>query len=615
MSYTVTIQPRDLQITAETGENLLEVIQNAGIPIEAECGGQGTCDSCVAIIIAGECLKDGKIVDEGVILTCQAEVSADITIRVSDAFKPAESKASIVSDSPAAVISPERFSPLTELIHREIPMVKTGENVSDFGMLTRLLSPGRNLTASLTALRELPGAIRSGGGSITAVVCDLSGQKRLIGITGNRRIKNYGIACDIGTTTVVLQLVDLDNGVIMGSASGYNRQIQCGADVISRIVYSQKAGHLHDLQERIISTVNRLTGELIGGKGISAENITSAVFAGNTTMTHLLLGIDPSHIRETPCTPAVKFVPCLRAAELGLALNPQAVVLCSPAAGSYVGGDIASGLLSVEVFQRPQGISLFMDIGTNGELVVFGEGWAAGCACSAGPAFEGVGISCGMRAAEGAVDSVEIDPVSGSVEYHVIGEGTAAGICGSGLLELTAELFKKGIIGRDGKFTGLILQDRIRTIENRLCFILAEENSESGQSRISLSEHDIDNLMRAKAAIFSGCTLILKNLGLELEDIEHIYIAGGFGKNLNIEHAVEIGLFPDLPREKYLYLGNTSLSGAYLALMSAAYRNRLEQIARSITYLDLSSEPGYMNEYTAALFLPHTDINLFPSQK
>ncbi|MBC8278832.1 MAG: DUF4445 domain-containing protein [FCB group bacterium] len=614
MPYTVKIQPHDLELTAEAGDNLLEVIQRAGIPIEAECGGQGTCDRCAAIIIEGECLKGGRIADEGVILTCQAEVSADIMVRVSGAFKPAESKSSIVSGTPAAIIPRDKISPLTRQINLDLSVAEAGENVSDFGVVARALAPEGGLSAGLTVLQNLPQALRREKGIITATVSEAGGERKLIGIDGGRPSGNYGIACDVGTTTVALHLLDLTDGRLIGTASGYNRQIQCGADVISRILYSQKGGRLGDLQERIISTINRLSGELCNSNGIEAGEITAAVFAGNTTMTHLLLGIDPSNIREAPYTPAVKIVPLLRAAELGIEINSEGMVLCCPGAGSYVGGDISSGLLSIEVFQQPQGVSLFMDIGTNGELVVFADGWAAGCACSAGPAFEGVGISCGMRAAEGAVDSVKIDPGKRKVDYHVIGGGTAGGICGSGLLELTAGLFKCGVIGKDGKFTNTVFSDRINQVDNRNCFIVVEADAESGQRDISITEQDINNIMRAKAAVFSGCSLLLKNLGLAISDLNHIFIGGGFGKNLNIEHAIEIGMLPDIQRDKFTYLGNTSLAGAYLALMSEDHRKQLDRIAKSLTYIDLSSEPDYMSEYIAALFLPHTDIELFPSQ-
>ena len=605
-----------MAIQADAGENLLEVIHRAGVPIEAECGGQGTCDSCVAIIIDGECRRGPKILDEGVILTCQAEVSADITLKVSDAFKPVEAESSIADSTLASkTTSPEHISPLS--IRRTFTAAPDAftANTSDLEIVSETLFPGEDLTADLQVLRDLPQAIRSESGKSTVIYSETENGKKLISISGGHHRRNNGLACDVGTTTIVIRLIDLDTAAVIDSISGYNGQIQCGSDIISRIIYSQKPGRLSDLKDRVLSTINRLISDLRERNNTAADDITSAVFAGNTTMTHLLLGIDPANIREAPYTPVMNNVPAMSGLELGIEINPDAVILCSPGAGSYLGGDITAGILALKAAENLQGINLFLDIGTNGEMVILGDDWMAGCACSAGPAFEGVGISCGMRAAAGAIDFVKIDIESNKIDYNVIGEMPAQGICGSGLLELTAGLFTTGIIGKDGKFTGSAFTDRIEIVDNRKRLLISEGDGRPGRKEVFITEHDIANIIRAKAAIFSACTLLLKKLGLSIADIEHIYVAGGFGKKLNVESAVQIGFFPDIPRSKFTYLGNTSLTGAGLSLISADHRAMLKEITKSMTYIDLSSEPGYMNEYTAALFLPHTDTSLFPSQK
>lgn len=612
--FKITILPHNLTIEAAEGENLLEVIHRAGIPIEAECGGRGTCESCAAIILEGKCLKGSKVVAEGVIQTCQAVVSGDITLKVSDAFKPVELVSQAIIESiPEFSLHTEHFSPLTKNIQLTVPPSSETENLSDYERISRPLPVSGNFECSLPVLQKLPGVLREKNGKVTVTLSRTENVGEIIDIRSGRLQQNYGIACDIGTTTISLSLIDLNDAKLVDTASSYNDQIQCGADVISRIIYSQKPGRLEDLQRRVISTINKLIGRLADRSDIQAVEITSAVFAGNTTMTHLLLGIDPSYIREAPYTPAVKSVPLLTANELGLAMNPDGIVLCAPAVGSYIGGDITSGILYLQSTQKLTGVNLFIDIGTNGELVIIGEDWMIGCACSAGPAFEGVGISCGMRAAKGAIDSIEIDAPKSTIDFNVIGGGKAEGICGSGLLSLLSALFKNGIIGKDGKFTDKTIAVKIVNQEGRKRFVIIAEEAQKGRKEISISERDIDNLMRAKAAIFSAARLLLIDVGLNINDIEKIYIAGGFGKSLNADDAVQIGLFPDIDREKFIYLGNTSLYGTNLALTSSDHRMQLEQIAKSMTYIDLSSEPKYMDEYTAALFLPHTDISLFPS--
>ena len=433
--------------------------------------------------------------------------------------------------------------------------------------------------------------------------------------SGDIKVGHYGIACDVGTTTIALNLVDLNTGKTITARSAYNNQIRCGTDIISRIIYAQKPGHLDELNRLVVGTINRLLDLAFTATNISRDEITSAVFSGNATMTHLLLGIDPKNIRLEPYVPAVKSVPLLSARELGIHIQPDAVIYFTPAVGSYVGGDITSGVLCTRLKGKRVGVELFIDVGTNGELVVMGEDWMIGCACSAGPAFEGVGIDSGMRASAGAIDGIQIDAVSSEVRFQVIGGGKPRGICGSGIIELVAELFKHGMIDRNGKFSDTVPQHRIRKENHRYCFVIASAGDSAAGKDITISEKDIANVMRAKAAIYSACALLLKNVGLADKDIGKVYVAGGFGNHLNFEHAITIGMLPDIDLGKFEYLGNTSLQGARLALLSLEYRKELSKIAKGVTYIDLSSEPHYMDMYTAALFLPHTDIDLFPTVK
>jgi uncharacterized 2Fe-2S/4Fe-4S cluster protein (DUF4445 family) len=358
--------------------------------------------------------------------------------------------------------------------------------------------------------------------------------------------------------------------------------------------------------------VNRLIEEALEDSQGRKEVITCCRISGNTIMTHLFLGLKPEYLRLEPYTPTVLHTAPLRASELGLDIHPEAFVTLSPCVGSYVGGDITAGILTTNIAKNTEDICLFIDIGTNGEIVVGNNEFLMTCACSAGPAFEGGGMDCGMRATTGAIDSVSIDPDTGHARYTTIGTGKPSGICGSGMIDLIAGLFLSGWIDSSGKF------DRTRTsrfihIEGRRAYYtLAEAQDSYSGKPIILSENDIDNLMRAKAAIYSAASLLLKQIGITFHDISTFYIAGGFGRSLNLDHAMVIGLLPEIPVEKFHYLGNASLLGSSLCLLSQEFREVQAALTKRMTYIDLSTFSGYMDQYMAALFLPHTDLHHFP---
>jgi uncharacterized 2Fe-2S/4Fe-4S cluster protein (DUF4445 family) len=311
--------------------------------------------------------------------------------------------------------------------------------------------------------------------------------------------------------------------------------------------------------------------------------------------------------------PTVNAVPNLLASEVGLRINFQAVVACAPGVGSYVGGDITSGLLCTDVPFNNEEVFLFLDIGTNGEIVLSNSDWMVACACSAGPAFEGSGIKCGMRAAEGAIEYVDVSADGKDVRYDVIGNTKPSGICGSGLICLLGDLFIKGIVDQSGRFNMELDTDRLVKLENSNAFVMEWGSNTADGRDLVITEPDIENLMRTKAAIFAACSLILGNVGLDWSVISKVYIAGGFGRYIQIEDAIVIGLLPDLPYDKFTYIGNSALTGAYIALLSREKRQELINIAGKMTYIDLSSDPHYMDSYVSAMFLPHTDLKLFPT--
>jgi uncharacterized 2Fe-2S/4Fe-4S cluster protein (DUF4445 family) len=622
MPFRVRILPNDVVVFAEQGELLSKVIQRADLSFETECGGQGTCGECAVSVVEGACGNEHEwtLSDDWSairnILACLAEICGDVTVKLSQRYHVYVPTA---SDSPTSTtwndFGISELSPLTRKIVLSVPEPGIQSNTSDLDRLMAAIAGDSAQDFSLSALQELPQAIRQSSGLVTVTVAERTQGDRVFRIeSGDTSGRHYGLACDIGTTTVAVRLVDLKTGHILGTAATYNDQISCGADVISRIIYSQKAGHLDELRNRVVCTINKLIDSLGQSCKIVPDDIYSAVLSGNTTMTHLILGIDPRFIREAPYSPVVTVLPILSARELGIHIHSEAACFFSPCVGSYVGGDITAGLLCLAQKRKDHGAELFIDVGTNGELVIRGNDWMIGCACSAGPAFEGVGIRCGMRAADGAIYSIDVGGDGKEIVWKSLGTGLPSGICGSGLIDLVAGLLASGVVGRDGRFS-VEKHTRFERAGNRLEFVVVDGAASSNGENITISEADITNIMRAKAAIYSATSLLLKNVGLSCEALGKVYVAGGFGSHLNIENAIAIGLFPDIARDRFEYLGNTSLQGSYLALISPESRKRLSEISKYMTYIDLSSEPRYMDEYMAALFLPHTNEDLFPSTR
>jgi uncharacterized 2Fe-2S/4Fe-4S cluster protein (DUF4445 family) len=421
------------------------------------------------------------------------------------------------------------------------------------------------------------------------------------------------LAVDIGTTTVAAQLVDLEDGRVLATRTSYNMQIRRGADIITRIDYARTAERQQELRRLVLETINGLVAEMACEVAAEARQIKAAFLAGNTTMIHLVLGLPPRYIRETPYVPTATVVPPLSAEDVGLEIDPRAVVECAPGVGSYVGGDITSGLLCTDLPTNKTEVFLFMDIGTNGEIVIGNADWMVGCACSAGPAFEGAGIKCGMRAAEGAIEQIEIGSGGETVRYEVIGGGKPAGVCGSGLISLLGGLFRQGVIDQSGRFLREPGVGRMVKYDHRPAFVVEFGAHTIDGTDLLITQADLHNLIRTKAAIYAACSLILEKVGLDVNSIARIYIAGGFGRYVQIAAAVLIGMLPDLPHGRFTYIGNSSLTGAYIALLSRAHRRRLAEIASRMTYVDLSSDSGYMDHYVQAMFLPHTDLKRFPS--
>jgi uncharacterized 2Fe-2S/4Fe-4S cluster protein (DUF4445 family) len=427
--------------------------------------------------------------------------------------------------------------------------------------------------------------------------------------------RRFGAAIDIGTTTVVVYLVDLETGAVVDVGSTYNSQIRHGDDVITRIVHATEGGGLDELRDAVLADINSIINSFVERHGISGDKIDAAVVSGNTTMSQIFWGLNPASIREDPYIPTVNRYPLWSAGAAKVAINPRAPVYTVPCVASYVGGDIAAGVLASKM-HRSDETALFMDIGTNGEIVVGNGEWMVTAACSAGPCFEGGGIRCGMRATQGAIESVTIDPDTLEPSFGIIGGTNQAnpanplGICGSGMIDAVVEMYRAGIIDMKGVFRGE-RGGRLRQGPEGPEYVFHRDTLRGVD--IVLTQVDIENLIRAKAAIYAGVSMLIKAVGLTPSAIERVYVAGGFGNFLKVEQAIALGMIPDMPLDKYVFLGNTSIMGSYLTLLSDDLRLELEGIAAKMTYMELSATPGYMDEYVSAMFIPHTDMSLFPS--
>ncbi|MFZ0313503.1 MAG: ASKHA domain-containing protein [Candidatus Korobacteraceae bacterium] len=607
---SVRFQPANVVAEVPVGTLINEAALRAGIlDLELPCGGEGSCGLCSVEVV-------GRSTPA---LACQTKVTSDIVVRLPDR---SQTGARVLGDSHSLIdpgLLPDRdhLAPLYRYQQLTVPPASIEEHYSDWTRLTRELSRqggAAPIMCELEVLRQLAEAVRASDGKITVATEESASGLRVRDVQpGHHPERALGLAIDIGTTTVAAQLIDLAAGSLLATQTSYNLQIRRGADVISRIDYARNPERQEELRSLVLETINGLIAQLGAAVAIAPRDIRAVFLAGNTTMTHLLLGLPPRYIREAPYVPTVNFVPELRAQAVGLDIDSEAIVACAPGVGSYVGGDITAGLLCTDLPTNNRDVFLFMDIGTNGEIVIGNADWMVACACSAGPAFEGAGIKCGMRAAEGAIERVSIGDDGETLHYSVIGAGKPAGICGSGLISLLGELFRQGVVDRSGRFfqppgTGRIVQH-----ESRRAFLLATaEQTRTGKDLV-ITEADLENLIRTKAAIYAACSLVLQNVGLTWDAVARVYIAGGFGRYMRIADAVFIGMLPDLPLERFRYIGNSSLTGAYIALLSREHRRRLAEIASRITYVDMSSNPHYMDSYVKALFLPHTDLEQFPT--
>lgn len=621
LKYKVVFKPDDVAVDAGDGDNLLELSRKAGVALTASCGGDGVCGTCKVLVEKGETESlpgmqlDPDEVAKGFRLACQCLVKGDLVVTVPETSRMATGsgqRALVTAEELMAVTGWKHAPPIFKLYLELVPPTLE-DNSSDLTRLERELAKHDidHYQVDLGLLKKLPHVVRDGDWKVTATVLrEPSGPRLTLIEPGDTRDRLFGLAFDIGTTGVRGELLDLNGGKVLSRGVEYNGQRIYGDDVISRIAYSTKPDGMAKLQQAVVATMNEIIVEMTQRAQVPAGALSYVTIAANTTMIQLLLGIDPRYLRLAPYVPSAGVLPTFPVHALGIDVPEHVYGYTIPSVASYVGGDIVSGLVGTGIYQRQETV-LYIDIGTNGETVVGNADWMVSASCSAGPAFEGGGISCGMLATDGAIEGFYFDPKTKQPILTTIGGAKPRGICGAGLIGIVSGLLTAGIINQKGKFQNES-DHRVRSGSEGMEYLLAAADETDMKKDIVITEVDIDNLIRAKAAMYAGYQTLLKSVGLTFQELEKVIIAGTFGSHLDIEEAITIGLMPEMDRKKFFFIGNGSLLGARLSSFSSELIEAGKRVARMVTNIELSENGDFMNHYIASMFLPHTDSSLFP---
>ena len=636
ITFKISESP-DVVIHANKGERLLDIARDANVAIDAPCSGNATCGKCKVKLISGdlESPKTQHISDEeyaaGWRLACVSKVqNEDLVIEVPDIASAYKSRMKVADlSSPEEIAIFEKIKADIEgsgiALENDMELVEVtmaeptlDDTMPDNERLTWALEEAvgvEKVILPFSVIKKLPDILRKDHFQVKAVIKKIKRTAYVYDIyPADENARIVGLAIDIGTTTVSAVLIDMKSGEILAKGSAGNGQIRYGADVINRIVEQTKPGGVKKLQKAIIDdTLNPMIANMCKSIGIKTNQIYRMSLASNSTMNHLFMGVNADPLRMEPYIPAFFHLKNIYAKDLNLIINPNAEILFAPNIGSYVGGDITAGTLASGIWNSEE-FSVFIDLGTNGEIVFGNSDFLMSCACSAGPAFEGGDISCGMRATDGAIEAVTIDKETMEPNLSIIGEEGQApvGLCGSGIIDIIAELFRCGIINAKGQ---LVREGkRVKVDEDGMkSYVIAFKEDTGSVKDVEITEVDIDSFIRAKGAIYSGIITLVESLGFDMSVVDNVYVAGGIGSGINMQNAVRIGMLPDIPLEKYRYIGNSSLAGSYAMLLSTPAEEKVTELASNMTYLELSTHPGYMDSFVAACFIPHTDASLFPS--
>ena len=629
----MTFLPSGRVVEARRGETILEAAGRGGVFLAGPCGGRQACGKCRVRVADGTVRTEPSLhacpgdIERGWVLACHAVPEGDVRVEIPPESRgpsgPLEASGSAelrrrpaFDPGPLPYLAGDPLFPQSPLATRAfcvLPEPEGADAVSDLDRVIRGLRESRGLDgieAGIEAVRTLPGGLREKGFAFTVTLAKRGPRSaEILSVDpGDLSGANWGAAVDLGTTNVALHLLELGEGRTVGTAGVPNGQARFGADVITRVLHAGRPGGLVELQEAAAADINRCLASACREAGVPPGEVTCVQVAANPIMTQILLRVDPSNLRRAPfAATANAFAPVL-AADLGIRIHPRGRVHAAPGVSSYVGGDTTAGVAACGMAVRDE-ISLLVDLGTNGEMVLGNREWLACTSCSVGPAFEGSGISCGVRACPGAVEEAEVDDRGETARLRTVGDAPPCGICGSGLIDLFAGLLDAGVVDRAGRLQADAAPSRVRRGPEGLEYVVSP-----GPGRgLFLTQPDLDNLLRSKAAVYAASMLLVRRMGFEFDRVDRIYVAGGFGNRLDVEKAVRIGLLPDQPREKFVWIGNSSLAGAKMLLRYDAARAHAEEVAAKMAYVELSGDNAYTEEFVSALFLPHTDLARFPS--
>jgi len=595
----VVFQPHDVVVAISPGSTVLEAIRAGGIPFESICGGKGECNKCKVIVVQGSCSAGSPESIRGLTpveisrnycRACQTRITGDCEFLI-----PIESRI----DSPKILQYHSVPLPLPDPAVKKYLLIPERNEPYLRGQRSLRLEGYRGTRPSMTQRQhDQLGAAEK---PHTVIISTANGFPEVIGIEeGDTRKENYGIAIDLGTTTVAGILANLADGSIIGESSGLNHQITYGEELLTRIAYAKRPGGAAVLQEAAAESINEVIHHLVEAAGIPATTINDIALAGNTVMTYLLLGMETGHLdmpdADIPPVPVI-----CRAGSLMIHASPPAYLFCLPSVSRFVGGD-AIGDCIVAGLTDSKDLSLVVDLGTNGEILLGNNDWVASVSCASGPAFEGAGISAGMRAGRGAIDHVMIDPSDCGVTFSTIGGEAPRGICGSGIIDAAAMMAAAGILD----FSGKLVYDRpgVRRAPEGLEFVLVPKEKTATGKDICITSRDMEYLMDSKAAACGAIGVLLKKYRLTVNDIRHVYLAGAFGAFSELRNIIRFGIIPDFPLAGYHAIGNGSLSGAASALLSTGIRKKTAEIAARMVYIDLLIDADFIEEYSAALYIP-----------
>jgi len=621
--HTVTFHPQEKTVRVERGSTLLEAASRAQISLNNLCGGDGICGRCKMIVKKGDVSSQlsGKLtrdeIRRGTVLACMSTVQSDLVVEIPEETWARER---LTADRDA-----ERFrsyeepivyqqgltpAPLVTKVYVELEPPSLANNTADHQRVCDAIHGKLTddaMQMGLKVIQSLPAVLRESGYKVTATVGLRRDISEVMNVEpGDTSPSNYMIVVDIGTTTIVAHLVDCNRITTVDAEACFNSQGIYGREVTGRMISAEKRG-IGELQRVLVADINRLITNLAERNDIALKDISAVVCAGNTAMGHFLVGLPTPNIRRSPYVPVSVELPPLRAAEVGIKINPRGLLYSLPGISGWVGSDITAGILATGIHESDE-LSVLVDVGTNGEIVVGNREWLVATSASAGPALEGAGEECGMRAERGAIEKVFAE--NGEIRWKTVGDLPPRGLCGSGIIDLISVLLDEGIIDRSGNIKA-VDSPRIRTVEGQKRFVLVKENEAAAKKQIFVTEGDIEDVITAKAAIFAALKILTDRLNLGFRDIDRLYIAGAFGNCIDVENAVNIGLIPDIPRERISFVGNTSIRGAKIAAFYKEAFYKILQIEKDTTHYDLMGADDYVEEFRKALFLPHTDIELF----